>query len=152
TTIYHCGGPGAGTRSKIVNNFLAISLCQMNAEALSLSERLGLNLDRTLDVLYGTTASNGQLRVNWPAKVLSGDTEPGFTIDLAHKDLTLVMETANAAQAPMPMAAAAREAFSQARARGFGGRDFSAMLDAACDAIGIEAPRLGDGSPHKPQG
>lgn len=150
TTIYHCGPVGAGTRSKIVNNFMAISLCQMNAEALSLSERLGLDLDRTLDVLYGTTAVNGQLKVNWPAKVLSGDTEPGFTIDLAHKDLTLVMETANAAQAPMPMAAAAREAFSQARARGFGGRDFSGMLDAACDAIGIEAPRLKDGSPHKP--
>ena len=73
-----------------------------------------------------------------------------ITIDLAHKDLTLVMETANASRVPMPVAAAAREAFSQARARGFGGKDFSAMLDALCDAIGLEAPRLQEGSRHRP--
>ena len=40
------------------------------------------------------------------------------------------------------MAAAAREAFSVARARGFGGQDFSAMVDVACDLAGIDKPRL----------
>ncbi len=142
STIYHCGPAGSGTRTKLVNNFLAVASCQMNAEALSLSQRFGLNLERTLEVLYGTTAVNGQLKIAWPAKVLRGDTEPGFTIDLAHKDLTLIVESANAARVPMPMAAAAREAFSVARARGFGGQDFSAMVDAACDLAGIEKPRL----------
>ena len=142
STIYHCGPAGSGTRTKLVNNFLAVASCQMNAEALSLSQRFGLNLERTLEVLYGTTAVNGQLKIAWPAKVLRGDTEPGFTIDLAHKDLTLIVEAANAARVPMPMAAAAREAFSVARARGFGGQDFSAMVDAACDVAGIEKPRL----------
>ena len=71
-TIYHCGPCGSGTRTKIVNNFVAISLCQLNAEALTLSQKLGLDLDSTLDVLYGTTAVNGQLKIAWPAKVLGG--------------------------------------------------------------------------------
>jgi 4-hydroxybutyrate dehydrogenase/sulfolactaldehyde 3-reductase len=142
TTIYHCGDVGSGTRTKIVNNFLAVSSCQLNAEALALSQRFGLNLERTLDVLYGTTAVNGQLKIAWPTKVLVDDIEPGFTIDLAHKDLTLVIESANAAKVPMPMAAAAREAFSTARSRGFGGKDFSAMVDALCDLAGIQKPRL----------
>ena len=114
----------------------------MNAEALALSQRFGLDLERTLDVLYGTTAVNGQLKIAWPVKVLAGDIEPGFTIDLAHKDLTLIIDAANAAKVPMPMAAAAREAFSTARARGFGAKDFSAMVDALCDLAGIEKPRL----------
>ena len=142
TTIYHCGDVGSGTRTKIVNNFLAVSSCQLSAEALALSQRFGLNLERTLDVLYGTTAVNGQLKIAWPTKVLVDDIEPGFTIDLAHKDLTLVIESANAAKVPMPMAAAAREAFSTARSRGFGGKDFSAMVDALCDLAGIQKPRL----------
>lgn len=142
TTIFHCGDVGAGTRSKLVNNYLAIILCQLNAEALALSQRFGLDLERTLDVLHGTTATNGQLKINWPNKVLKGDTEPGFTIDLAHKDLTLIIEAANAAKVPMPVAAAAREAFSTARSRGFGGQDFSAMVDSLCDLAGIEKPRL----------
>jgi 4-hydroxybutyrate dehydrogenase/sulfolactaldehyde 3-reductase len=142
STIYHCGEVGSGTRTKLVNNFLAVSSCQMNAEALALSQRFGLDLERTLDVLYGTTAVNGQLKIAWPAKVLAGDIEPGFTIDLAHKDLTLIIDSANAVKVPMPMAAAAREAFSTARARGFGGKDFSAMVDALCDLAGIGKPRL----------
>ena len=143
TTIYHCGPVGTGTRTKLVNNYLAIVSCQTNAEALALSQRLGLSLERTLDVIYGTTARNGQLEVAWPAKVLAGDVEPGFTVDLAHKDLTLIVEAANANRVPMPVGAAAREAFSTARSRGFGSRDFSVMVDALCDVAGIDTPRLG---------
>ena len=139
--IFLCGGAGAGTRTKLVNNFLAISYCQMNAEALSLMETFGLNLEKTLDVLYGTTATNGQLKVAWPAKVLSGDTSPGFTIDLAHKDLSLVVQAANDQSLSMPMAAAAREAFSLARRRGFGLKDFSAMLEQHCDLHSLDTPR-----------
>jgi 4-hydroxybutyrate dehydrogenase/sulfolactaldehyde 3-reductase len=141
-TIYHCGPVGTGTRTKLVNNLLAVASCQLNAEALALSQRFGLDLERMLDVLYGTTAVNGQLKVNWPAKVLKGDTVPGFAIDLAHKDLSLIVEAANSARVPMPMVAAAREAFSAARASGFGGQDFSAIVDALCASAGIEKPRL----------
>jgi len=143
TTIHHCGGVGAGMRTKLVNNYLAIISCQLNAEAIALSQRFGLTLEKTLDVIHGTTATNGQLKIAWPSKVLKGDVAPGFTIDLAHKDLTLIVEAANAVKVPVPIAAAAREAFSAARSRGRGGQDFSAMVDVLCDEAGIERPRLG---------
>jgi 4-hydroxybutyrate dehydrogenase/sulfolactaldehyde 3-reductase len=146
TTIHHCGGVGTGMRTKLVNNYLAIILCQLNAEALALSQRFGLTLERTLDVIHGTTATNGQLKIAWPLKVLKGDVQPGFTIDLAHKDLTLIVEAATAARVPVPVAAAAREAFNAARSRGHGGLDFSAMVDVLCDNAGIEKPRLRDQS------
>jgi 4-hydroxybutyrate dehydrogenase / sulfolactaldehyde 3-reductase len=142
STIHHCGPVGTGIRTKLVNNYLAIVSCQLNAEALALSQRFALSLPNTLDVLYGTTATNGQLKIAWPAKVLKGDTEPGFTIDLAHKDLTLILDAANAAQVPMAIGAAAREAFTSARSRGYGGQDFSAMVDALCDLAHITKPRL----------
>ena len=142
TTIHHCGAAGTGTRTKLINNYLAIISCQLNAEALALSQRFGLDLATTLDVIHGTTATNGQLKINWPNKVLAGDTSPGFTIDLAHKDLSLIMGAANAARVPLPVAAAAREMFSAARARGYGGQDFSAMGDVMCNLIQAELPRL----------
>ncbi len=144
TTIHYCGEGGAGTRTKLVNNYLAIISCQLNAEALTLSNRFGLDLETTLDVIHGTTATNGQLKVNWPNKVLAGDTEPGFTIDLAHKDLTLIVGAANNQRVPVPVAAAAREAFSAARAKGYGTQDFSAMVDVLCDAAQIERARMKD--------
>ncbi|MBX6322354.1 MAG: NAD(P)-dependent oxidoreductase [Rhodospirillaceae bacterium] len=141
TTIHHCGPAGSGTRAKLVNNLLAIVSCQLNAEALALAQRFGLDITRVLDVLYGTTATNGQLRINWPNKVLAGDTEPGFSIDLAHKDLSLIVQAANAARVPLPVTAAARECFSAARARGYGSQDFSAMVDALCDAAQVARAR-----------
>jgi 4-hydroxybutyrate dehydrogenase/sulfolactaldehyde 3-reductase len=145
TTIHHCGPGGAGTRTKLVNNFLAISLTQLNAEALALSQRFGLDLNKTLDVIHGTTATNGQLKINFPNKVLAGDTEPGFTIDLAHKDLSLIVQAANSARLPMPVAATVREAFSMARARGYGTQDFSAMADVLCDLAQAARARLTSG-------
>ena len=143
TTVHHCGGVGTGMRTKLVNNYLAIVSCAFNAEALALSQRFGLSLEKTLDVIHGTTATNGQLKIAWPSKVLKGDTEPGFTIDLAHKDLTLIVEAANAARVPMPIGAAARESFSTARGQGQGAKDFSAMADVICDLAQITRPRLG---------
>jgi 4-hydroxybutyrate dehydrogenase/sulfolactaldehyde 3-reductase len=145
TTIHHCGPVGTGIRTKLVNNYLAIISCQLNAEALALSQRFGLDLTKTLEVCYGTTATNGQLKINWPNKVLRGDIEPGFTIDLAHKDLSIIIAAANAERVPLSVAAAAREMFSFARAAGYGAADFSAIVDALCDATGINKPRVPEG-------
>lgn len=142
TTIHHCGPVGSGMRTKLVNNLLAVASCQLNAEALALSQRFGLDLAKTLDVMSGTTAINGQLKLNWPGKVLAGDTTPGFTIDLAHKDLSLIIAAAQAETMALPMVSAAREAFTMARAAGHGGNDFSAIVDWFCAVSGAEKPRL----------
>jgi len=142
TTIHHCGNVGAGMRTKLVNNYLAIVSCAFNAEAIALSQRFGLSLEKTLDVIHGTTATNGQLKIAWPSKVLKGDIEPGFTIDLAHKDLTLIVEAANAVKVPIPIAAAARESFSTARGQGHGDKDFSAMVDVLCELAHVAKARL----------
>ena len=148
TTIHHCGGVGTGMRTKLVNNFLAIVSCQMNAEAIALSQRFGLSLEKTLDVIHGTTATNGQLKLAWATKVLKGDTEPGFTIDLAHKDLSLIVDAANADKVPVPIAAVAREAYSAARAQGHGGKDFSAMVDVLCE-LGVDQEAATSSHPAK---
>jgi 4-hydroxybutyrate dehydrogenase / sulfolactaldehyde 3-reductase len=142
TTIHHCGKVGTGMRTKLVNNYLAIVSCQLNAEALALTQRFGLDLEKTLEVINGTTAFNGQLRMNWPTKVLKGDISAGFTIDLAHKDLSLIIDAANKAKVPLPVAAATREMFSVARAGRYAQSDFSAMIDVLCDLAGIEKPRF----------
>jgi len=142
STIHHCGPAGAGIRMKIVNNYLAIAAAQLNAETLTLATRFGLDPELTIEVLNGTTANNGHLKTNFPMKVLAGDTEPGFMIDLAHKDLGIALSAAGAMKVPLAMGAAARECLQLARSRGFGGKDFSALLDAWCEQAGLKPPRL----------
>ena len=145
TTTHHCGPVGTGGRTKLVNNYMAVSLTQMNAEALALSQRFGLDITKTLQVLLGTSATNGQLRMNFCNKVLVGDTSPGFTIDLAHKDMSLVVGAAHAAKVPMPVAAAVHESYSLARASQHGSIDFSGMADVVCELAKIDKPRVPKG-------
>lgn len=144
-TVFHCGPVGSGGRTKLVNNFVAITLTQVNAEALALSQRFGLDLSKTLSVLLGTSATNGQLRMNFPNKVLAGDTTPGFTIDLAHKDMALIMGAAHAVKVPMPVASTVFESYSLARANNYGAIDFSGMADVLCDLAKIDRARTPKG-------
>lgn len=143
STIHHCGAPGTGIRTKLVNNLVAIAVCQVNAEAMTLAAAFGLDTAKTLDVINGTTATNGHLASAWPNKVLKGDTEPGFRIALAHKDVALALEAARAAGIPMFAGASVREALAAARGTaGFADRDFSALLDFVAGMAGIVPPRL----------
>ncbi|MBI1779742.1 MAG: NAD-binding protein [Proteobacteria bacterium] len=143
TTVIHCGPPGAGIRMKLVNNYLVLVACQMNAEALTLGSKLGLPVERMLEVFNGTTATNGHLKMGWPVKVLAGDIEPGFTIELAYKDLSLGVEAAAKAGVPVFVGAAARECLGQARRVGdYARKDMSALLDVTALAAGIRPPRL----------
>jgi len=145
TAMFHCGPVGTGGRTKLVNNYVAVTLTQVNAEALALSQRFGLDIVKTLEVLLGTSANNGQLRMNFPNKVLADDTTPGFTIDLAHKDMSLIVNAAHHAKVPMPVAAAVHESFSQARAADFGAIEFSGIADVICGIANIDKPRIPKG-------
>lgn len=143
TTVHHCGAPGTGIRTKLVNNYIAIAVCQIDAEALALAQAMGLDIATTLDVVNGTTATNGHLKSAWPVKVLAGDTDPGFRIRLAHKDLALGLAAARRAGVPAFTGAAACECIGLARRTGdFEERDFSALLDVVCAQAGIGPPRL----------
>lgn len=143
TTIHHCGAPGTGIRTKLVNNLIAIAVCQIDAEAISLAQAFGLDIATTLDVVNGTTATNGHLVSAWPNKVLKDDTEPGFRIALAHKDVSLALDAARAAGIPMFAGASVREALALAKGdERYAGRDFSALLDHLCGIAGLKPPRL----------
>ena len=79
----------------------------------------------------------------WPIKVLAGDTAPGFRIELAHKDMSLVVDAAGKFGVPVPMGAAAREALSVAKGTDdYAVRDFSALLDLVCQQSRVKPPRL----------
>jgi 4-hydroxybutyrate dehydrogenase / sulfolactaldehyde 3-reductase len=141
-TIIRCGGVGAGIKVKVVNNLQILSIAQITAEALVLAAKLGLDVDTVKSVNAQTTASNGQMQVNFATKALAGDTAPGFTIDLAHKDLSLALEAAAEFGLEMPVGAVARAAYDAARKHSFGSKDFSALLDYEAEKAGIAPPRL----------
>lgn len=147
TDIYRCGRPGMGSRMKVINNFMLLSTAQIVAESLALGTKLGLDIQTMHDVTGGTTARNGQFHVLMVNKALKGDLEPGFTIDLAFKDLTLAMNAAAENRIGLPMGAAAHAVYGGARATDYAGKDYSSLLQYACEHAGIDAPQMKDGAP-----
>lgn len=141
TAIYRCGGVGMGSRMKVVNNFLLLTVAQVSAEAVALGTKLGLDIGTILEVTGNTTAQNGQLHTLMVNKVLKGDTEPGFTIDLAYKDMTLAMTAAGERRIGLPVGAAAHAVYGGARATDLAARDYSSLLELACRNAGIDTPR-----------
>jgi len=140
--IYRCGGEGMGSRMKLVNNFLLLTIAQVSAEAVALGTKLGLDIDTILKVTGGTTAQNGQLHTLMVNKVLKGDTAPGFTIDLAFKDMTLAMTAAAENRIGLPVGASAHAVYGGVRADAdYARKDYSSLLDWACDRAGITPPR-----------
>jgi 4-hydroxybutyrate dehydrogenase/sulfolactaldehyde 3-reductase len=146
TTIHRCGGVGAGIRTKVVNNFMIISIVQITAEGLALAAKMGVDVARLKEVNAGTTGNNGQFQFNFANKVLQGDTTPGFAIDLAYKDMGLALEAASDFRLGMPVGASVHAVYGAARAGKYADRDFSALLDYACELAGIDTPRLHAGS------
>jgi len=135
-TIVHCGPAGSGSRMKIVNNFMSITLNATTAEALTLAEASGLDVELARKVMLGTVAGQGHMGTTYPAKVLKGDLGPGFMIDLAHKDLGLALDLAADLGVAVATGQAAREAYARARAQGRGRQDWTAIY-----AMARTAPR-----------
>ena len=144
TSIIRCGKVGTGIRAKVVNNFQILSIAQITAEALTLAQKLDLELDVFKEVNAGTTANNGQFHINFMSKVLKNDVEPGFTIDLAHKDMGLAIEAGNDFRVGLPVGSSVHAVYGQARSSEFAKKDFSALLDYACQVAEIKPPRISD--------
>jgi 4-hydroxybutyrate dehydrogenase/sulfolactaldehyde 3-reductase len=135
--LVNAGGPGMGIRVKIVNNYMSIALNALSAETATLCEALGLDFEVALTVMKGTPANKGHFTTTWPNKVLKGDLSPAFMVDHAHKDIGLALDVANRLHTTLPMGAAARETYNQARAQGRGKQDWTSLLEHLRDASGL---------------
>lgn len=142
TSIHRCGKAGMGTRMKVINNFMLLTITQVCSEAIVLGAKLGLDTETMKAVTGSTTANNGQFQVAMATKALIGDIEPGFTIDLAFKDMGLAVTAAGENRVPLHVGAAAYAAYGAARTGKYATKDFSALLNFEAEQAGIETPKL----------
>ena len=87
-------------------------------------------------------ASNALLSFYFRKKVLSGDMEPGFSIELASKDLRLALQTGKSHELTMKTGVAALELYELAAKKGCGQYDFSYLVETTCKEAKVDAPRI----------
>jgi len=138
---FYCGPLGSGVAAKLVNNLVSCSIVALNAEALVLAAKAGVDLDVMVDIMNSTAAGNWHLQNNVGPKALSGDFSPNFKMALAAKDVRLALRMGLDYGVPLAMGQASHLVHTLGLAHGWSEEDQRALLKVVEHAAGAEARR-----------
>lgn len=141
-TIIHIGPLGSGAAMKLVNNYVSTTAAILTAEGLVLGVKAGLKLETMLQVMTGTMAATAHMTGTFP-RAFRGNFEPGFKVDLAHKDLGLALSMGASLNMPLVTGAVSREVYAQARAMGRGALDQTAVMLMLEELVGVKVRLAG---------
>jgi 3-hydroxyisobutyrate dehydrogenase-like beta-hydroxyacid dehydrogenase len=127
--IVYAGPLGAGQAVKLINNSVAAANAGTVAQALLVGAAQGLDLDALVEVMRAGSGASAMLALK-AAPMREHDYSTLFKVEHMLKDVRLCLEEAEAAGAPFPAAAAARDALAATFGRGHGQDDFAAVLEA----------------------
>ena len=88
TTVVLVGPPGSGQTVKAANQLIVAGNIELVAEAIVFLRAYGVDTEAAVSVLTGGLAGSRILERK-AASMLAGNFEPGFRIDLHHKDRAL---------------------------------------------------------------
>jgi 2-hydroxy-3-oxopropionate reductase len=127
TTVVLVGPPGSGQTVKAANQLIVAGTIELVAEAIVFLRAYGVDTEAAVAVLAGGLAGNRILERK-AANMLAGNFEPGFRIDLHHKDMGIVTAAARERDVVIPLGALTAQLVAAVRAQGDGDLDHSALL------------------------
>ncbi|WP_104198224.1 2-hydroxy-3-oxopropionate reductase [Cryobacterium sp. M15] len=127
STVVHVGPAGSGQTVKAANQLIVAGTIQLVSEALVFLEAHSVDTQAAVTVLAGGLAGN-RILDRKAASMLERRFEPGFRVDLHHKDLGIVTAAARAAGVAIPLGAVVAQLMGALRAEGHGSLDHSALL------------------------
>ncbi len=144
-TAVHVGAAGSGQIVKACNQIIVGIVLEGVSEALVLGSKAGVDPAKVIEAVSGGLAGTAvmeQKKDNW----LGHDFDPGFRIELHHKDLGIALATAREVGVPLPVTALVDQMLQELQVKGRGELDHSAVItvleDAADHPIGSETEGL----------
>ena len=126
-TVVHVGPNGAGQTVKAANQLIVAANIQALSEAIVFLEAYGVDTDAAVKVLGGGLAGSAVLNQK-AQKMLDRSFEPGFRIELHHKDFGIITAAAREAGVVIPLGSLVAQLMASARANGDGGLDHSGLF------------------------
>lgn len=126
-TVTHVGEAGAGQVVKACNQIVVGLTIEAVSEALVLGSKAGVEPSKILDVLSGGLAGNKVMEVKRD-KFLNRSFDPGFRVELHHKDLGIALAAGREYGVALPVTAIVDQMLEALKAKGRGDRDHSAIL------------------------
>jgi 3-hydroxyisobutyrate dehydrogenase-like beta-hydroxyacid dehydrogenase len=135
--FYYCGGPGMGLHAKLSQNLILSNLLQGFNEGMVLAAKAGVDADLMLDILNNSAAKSGMISAKAPL-VLRRVFDPAFSVKWMHKDIGLMLDSANELHVPVPLTALTGQMFQASIAKGHGDEDICATIKVLEDLAGVE--------------
>jgi 3-hydroxyisobutyrate dehydrogenase len=127
TSLYRCGGIGAGQAMKALNNLVSAGGFLMGIEALLIGQRFGLDAGTMVDVLNASSGMTNSSQKKFKQYVLSRRFDDGFGLELMVKDLGIALEVGRDTNTPTPFSALCREMWASALTALGSGHNHTAM-------------------------
>ena len=126
-TVVYLGPSGSGQTVKAANQLIVGGTYQLIAEAIVFLEAYDVDTEAALKVLGGGLAGSRIMEIKGES-MLKREFQPGFRIDLHHKDMGIVTSAAREAGVAIPVGSLIAVLIGALRAQGDGGLDHSALL------------------------
>ena len=123
----HVGPTGAGQVVKACNQIVVALNIEAVSEALVLGSKAGVAPEKLVEALSGGLAGSAVMEAK-KEKFFSHDFEPGFRIELHHKDLGIALAAGREYGVALPVTAIVDQMLEASKAKGRGDRDHSAIL------------------------
>ena len=138
--------PSMANVVKLSGNFLIATVLESLSEVVAFARKSGVDPSALLDFLTAGLF-NAPVYKNYGNLIVEEKFEPvGFALPLGLKDVRLVLQAAEAANVPMPIASVLRDRFVTAMARGHQNQDWSAIASVAAQDAGL--PTTPPGQTH----
>ncbi|HYI95477.1 MAG TPA: NAD(P)-dependent oxidoreductase [Bryobacteraceae bacterium] len=135
--LYYCGGSGMGLNAKLTQNLILSNILQAFNEGMVLASKAGVDPDLMLDILDNSAAKSGLISFKAPY-VLRRDFSTNFSVKWMHKDIGLMLESANELQVPLPLTGLTQQMFRAAIAKGYGEEDICSTIKVLEEISGVE--------------
>jgi 3-hydroxyisobutyrate dehydrogenase-like beta-hydroxyacid dehydrogenase len=135
--IYFCGGPGMGLHAKLTQNLVLSNILQAFNEGIVLSTKAGVEPNLMLDILSNSAAKSGLIEYKAPF-IFRRDFTTNFSVKWMHKDIGLMLESAEELSVPLLLTALTRQMFQAAIAAGHGDEDICSTIKVLEGVTGTE--------------
>ena len=126
-SVTHVGDSGAGQIAKAANQIMVAAQMVAMGELLIFSKKAGADPEKVVEAIKGGAAQCWTLDIK-PARLFSGNRNPGFKAHMQAKDLNIILETAHQYGIPLPSAAVDAQLYNAMLEMGMGQLDNSAVL------------------------
>ncbi len=134
-TPVHVGEAGSGQIVKACNQIIVGIVLEGVSEALVLGSKAGVDPAKVIEAVSGGLAGT-KVMDQKRDKFLEHDFEPGFRIELHHKDLGIALATAREVGVPLPVTALVDQMLQELQVKDRGKLDHSAVLSVIEDGAG----------------